>query len=440
MKALLIGNGAREHCIAEALTKNGKVALSVYAKANNPGMRELAAEYKLGDLGDSDAIVAFAQKVKPHFAFVGPEDPLCAGVADRLWQIDVPVVGPHKAVAQLEGSKSFTRDLVAKYDIPGNPKFRVFTTEEGIVDFIRELDENYVVKAEGLMGGKGVKVSGDHLHSAEEGRDFALQAIEKFGRVVVEEKLVGQEFSLFHAVDGTTVLDMIPAQDHKRAFENDEGPNTGGMGSYTDANHLLPFLTREDVEQAHEISRRVVEAVKQETGLPYKGILYGGFMACKEGVRLIEYNVRFGDPEVMNVLPIMKTDFVDVCLAILNGSLSGMKLEFEEKATVCKYVVPEGYPDAPKKNEKIELVGELPPGVKRYFASVDQREDGLYLGGSRAIGFVGIGDTLAEAEQKAEIAAQTVKGPVFHRKDVGTAGLIQKRVQMMHQLRGYLQK
>jgi phosphoribosylamine--glycine ligase len=417
------------------------VKLAAYAKAKNPGIFELSSQYQLGSYTDFRAILEFAKKVKPDFAFIGPDDPIADGVADLLLELEIHSVAPLKTAARLESSKSFTRDLLQKYKIPGNPSFKIFYEPKGIREFLEELGGNYVVKADGLMGGKGVQVSGEHLMNLEEGEAYARKCIEKFGRAVIEEKLIGQEFSLMSFADGKHVVDMPPVQDHKRAFVGDKGANTGGMGSYSDANHLLPFLEKRDLEAAHEITERVAAALFQETGVLYKGIMYGGFMAVADGVRLIEYNARFGDPEVMNILPILKTDFISVCEGILSGSLDRVKVEFEKKATVCKYLVPEGYPDQPKVGEKIIINSttyKLQPitSLKMYYASVDQRDDGLYLSSSRAIAFVGIADTLEQAEKIAEGACGSVQGPVFHREDVGTRGLIEKRAEMMRELRG----
>lgn len=439
MVILLVGNGAREHCIAEALTRSGRVKLATYAKAKNPGIFALSEEYQIGSYTDFRSIADFARKVKPDFAFIGPDDPIADGVADLLLESEIHSVAPLKTVARLESSKSFTRDLVQKYNIPGNPKFRVFydrpSRSAGIKEFLKELGGNYAVKADGLMGGKGVQLSGEHLATLEDGQAYAEKCIEKFGRVVVEEKLIGQEFSLMSFVDGKHVADMPPVQDHKRAFAGDSGPNTGGMGSYSDADHLLPFLTRRDLDEAHGITEKVADALFRETGILFKGIMYGGFMVVKDGVRLIEYNARFGDPEAMNILPILKTDFVEVCEAILSGNLNRVKMEFENKATVCKYIVPEGYPDHPKGGEKIVIAGEAAGAAKMYYASVDQHDDGLYLSSSRAVAFVGIADTIAQAEKIAEAACGRVQGPVFHREDIGTAALIEKRIAMMQELR-----
>lgn len=430
-KVLLIGSGAREHVMTEALVKGG-AEVYVLGPARNPGIDELASGYRLGSVTDLDAIREYALEVGPDFAVLGPEAPIAAGVADMLMENGIKSASPLQTVGRLESSKSFTRDLVAKYGIEGNPAFKVFVNEEGLREFFEELGEDYVVKADGLMGGKGVKVSGDHLNGIEEGIEYAKECLEAGGRVVIEEKFVGQEFSLMSFCDGKHTVEMPAAQDHKRAYEGDKGPNTGGMGSYGDKDGSLPFLKPGDIAAAAAITRDVAAALVEETGVEFKGVMYGGFIATKNGVKLIEYNARFGDPEAMNTLPLLKSNFVEVCEAIIDGSLG--ELEWESKATVCKYLVPEGYPGNSVKGEKIE-VGEVPEGVKVYYGSVDQREDGLYLSGSRAMAFVGIADSLEEAEKLAASAVGSVSGPVFYRKDIGTAQLIDQRVEMMEQLR-----
>ncbi len=442
-KVLLVGNGAREHAIAMALTKTGRVELTTYAKARNPGIASVSKHYVLGSLSDFEALKKCALECAPDFAVIGPDDPIADGAADILLTLGIRSVAPLKILARLESSKSFTRDLVEKYGVPGNPKYKVFLTadESAMKAFVKELGGEYVVKADGLMGGKGVVVSGEHVKTVEEGIAFAKASIEKFGRVVIEEKFVGQEFSLMSFVDGNTVIDMPVVQDHKRAYEGDTGPNTGGMGTYSDANHMLPFLTSDDVAQAHEITVQMMHALKKETGNDYKGIMYGGFIAVKNGVRLIEYNARFGDPEALNVLPLLKTDFVDVCEHIIEGTLRDLTVEFEHKATVCKYIVPEGYPEKSKAGEKIVVSDEQPIAenngdrLVRFYSSIDQKDDGLYLSTSRAIAFTGVADTLAQAEAIAEKACSSVDGPVFHRRDIGTEKLIQKRIESMNRLR-----
>lgn len=433
-KILLIGNGAREHVIAETLHTTG-AQLFTYGKARNPGLLKLSEHYEVGALNDFEHIEKYALNIKPDFAFIGPDDPIADGVADILLDVEIHSVAPLKTVARLESSKSFTRDLVERYHIPGNPRFKIFYNDDGMENFMKELDGNYVVKADGLMGGKGVKVSGEHLPDVEIGLSYARECLEAAGRVVIEEKLVGQEFSLMSFCDGLQTVEMPAVQDHKRAYEGDLGPNTGGMGSYSDANHSLPFLRQRDIDEAREITRQMAAALFKETGAYFKGIMYGGFMATAKGVRLIEYNARFGDPEAMNVLPLLNTNFVHICEAIIHGDLKNLPVTFEKKATVCKYIVPEGYPDNPQKGKKI-TIDNVPGGVKMYYASVDDTPDGLLLSSSRSVAMVGIAESLEQAEKIAESACTAVKGPVFYRRDVGTQSLIQKRVDMMKQLRG----
>jgi phosphoribosylamine--glycine ligase len=425
---LLIGHGARENVIAETLKKNKDAKLYSYMKSKNPGIALLSEKIEVGSYSDLESIKEFAQKNKIGFAFIGPEDPLNEGVVDALQDIGIPSIGPTKLMARLETSKSFTRELLKKYNIEGNPKFKVFNKNNlnKIDDFLNEIEE-VVVKPDGLTGGKGVRVQGDHFNTEEEAVAYCKEVLETHASVIVEEKLDGEEFSLQCLTDGKTVVATPPVQDHKRAYEDDKGPNTGGMGSYSCENHLLPFLKKEHVKKALEITKKVAEAINQETGLYYKGVMYGGFILTKEGVKLIEYNARFGDPEAMNVLPLLKTDFVSLCQAIIVQELDRVKITFDKKATVCKYVVPDGYPDNPVKDEKIE-VSKIKKG-NMYYASVEQKNDGLYMTGSRAIAFLGVGSNLEEAEKIAEEAVSNVKGKVFHRKDIGTKELIQKRIE-----------
>ena len=283
-------------------------------------------------------------------------------------------------------------------------------------------------------------VQGDHFQTKQEALAFCREFLREHASVTVEEKLEGEEFSLQCLCDGRTVVATPPVQDHKRRFADDKGPNTGGMGSYSCEDHSLPFLHPQDVTEGLAITQKVAEAIYRETGNYYKGVMYGGFMVTKKGVRLLEYNARFGDPEAMNILPLLKTDFVDICQAIIDGTLDRFPIEFEKQATVCKYVVPRGYglpkdhPDAQSTSARI-VVGDVGQ-ARLYYSSVDKKPDGLYMTTSRAIGVVGIADHLEEAEKIAERAFQAIQGPVDHRPDIGTPPLIEKRVRHMQEIRG----
>ena len=440
IKILLIGNGAREHVIAETVKRSRRdTALFSCMKANNPGIASLSDGVLLGSYGDREGIARFAREREVDFAIIGPEDPLNNGIVDLLKEEGIPSVGPTQDLARLETSKTFTRNLLKKYDIPGNPRFRTFSSLEGVEAFIGELD-GVVIKPDGLTGGKGVLVQGDHFQTKEEAVEHCRMILEGHASVIVEERFEGEEFSLQCLCDGTTVVATPPVQDHKRRFVGDRGPNTGGMGSYSLGDHSLPFLREEDIAQGLAITRRVAEAIYQETGEYYKGVMYGGFIVTRQGVRLLEYNARFGDPEAMNILPLLKTDFVDICRAVIDGTLKDTDIEFENKATVCKYIVPKGYglpadhPDALSTGAKIEVADT--GGARLYYSSVDRREDGLYMTTSRAIGVVGVADTLEGAERMAEGAIAAVTGPIDHRPDIGTQALIDKRIQHMKGIRG----
>ncbi|PKN10296.1 MAG: phosphoribosylamine--glycine ligase, partial [Deltaproteobacteria bacterium HGW-Deltaproteobacteria-7] len=281
---LLIGNGAREHALAEAIARSEqKPRIFSFMKTNNPGIASLSAKVLLGRYADLEAITGFAVENKIEFAVIGPEDPLNNGVADALSRINIPSVGPTQSLARLETSKSFTRNLVSKYHIPGNPRFRVFKVIDGVEAFLNEL-EGIVLKPDGLTGGKGVLVQGDHFATPQEALNLCKQILAEGSSLIVEEKFDGEEFSLQCLCDGKTVVGTPLVQDHKRRFDGDKGPNTGGMGSYSLADHSLPFLKPQDLLDGLEITRQVAAALLAETGSLYKGVMYGGFIATKDGV------------------------------------------------------------------------------------------------------------------------------------------------------------
>lgn len=435
-RVLHVGTSSRAHILAESLSHSRLgIQNHLVCDVRNPGLEAVSTSIFVGPCDDVDYVAEVAAKVRPDFCLPGPEGPLAAGVVDRLLQMGVPSVGPQRALARLEASKAFTRRLLTDFDIPGNPEYRVFENESGILAYLRRLGD-FVVKPDGLTGGKGVKVSGDHLRSPEEGLSYCRELLVAGGGVIIEEKLLGEEFTLQSFCDGGTLVDMPPVQDHKRLLPEDRGPNTGGMGSYSCENHLLPFLTREDLCRASEINRRVAAALEKAAGERYKGILYGSFMLTAEGVRVVEYNVRFGDPEVMNVLSILETDFGEVCRAIIEGTLDRLSVSFAPRATVCKYVVPTGYPTNPVRG-RISLPNLDNGGdeLRMYYGAVEGAADDLRLTGSRSMAFVGMGDSLPEAETRAEAGAAAVVGPVFHRPDIGTSDLVRRRIDHMRQLR-----
>lgn len=435
MNILLIGSGAREHAIARALqASRHPVHLFCYASHRNPGIEALTKKLVVGRLTDGKSIAAFASEQDIGLAIVGPEDPLNTGVVDQLLARQIPCVGPPQALARIETSKIFARKLLSKYDIHANPEYRAFNSLDGAREYLERLGENYVVKYDGLMGGKGVKVAGDHLHSHGEALEYCQQLVSQGKTFLIEEKLDGEEFSLMSFCDGKHLVHLPPVQDHKRAYVGDTGPNTGGMGSYSGPGGTLPFLTTEDIATAQAFNEATAQALHEECGAEYLGILYGGFMATAQGVRLLEYNARLGDPEALNVLPLLATDFVEVCLGIAQGCLNAVTVEFQSQATVCKYAVPKGYPTDPVRGEPID-VNAIQHPEWLFYGSVETRNGRLFELGSRAVATVGIADTLEEAERQAEQEINRVQGPLFHREDIGTRDLIQKRVEHMKTIR-----
>lgn len=434
MKILVVGTGAREHAICNAV-KDAELYSIMSNK--NPGISRIS-KFQISSEKDLKGVKKYALDNNINMAIIGPEAPLEMGIVDVLQEAGIGCVGPTMEAAKIETDKAFMRDLFETHKIGGSIVYKVFDNLKDSNDFIDEFDQDVVVKPVGLTGGKGVKIVGEHLEDGEAAKKYVKEVIDNkisgYAQVVIEERLIGEEFTVQAFVDGDKIVPMPAAQDHPHAYEGDQGPITGGMGSYSDYDGLLPFLDKKSYEESVKIMQDTIKAVKNEVG-PYKGILYGQFMLCKEGPKLVEYNARFGDPEAMNVLPLLRTDFVDLCQGIVDGNLK--KADFERKATVCKYIVPKGYPETGKAGEVLDVnearINE--EGALVYYAAVNQKDDKVYTSASRSLGLVGIGDTIAEAEEICEKVTGYVKGDVYHRRDVGTSDLIQKRLDHMETIR-----
>jgi len=433
--------------MAQALVRSSDVELYAAMSSRNPGIMKLSKDTTVTKITDAETVSGYAKRIRAELAIVGPEAPLVNGVVDSLRTLGVGCVGPTRVLASLEGDKAFCRDLLSNFGISGNPLYRVFTDPDSVESFLRNAGP-VAIKPAGLTSGKGVKVTGQDLLTKESELEYAREILRNkiggVGKVVVEEKLDGEEFSLQAFVDGRSVYVMPLVQDHKRAYENDLGPNTGGMGSYSDSNHLLPFVSQRDYDVSSHIMSDVIHALREETGEEYRGVLYGQFMLARSvdeenpSPKLIEFNCRFGDPEAMNVLPTLseETDFLGVCDRIANGSLNPKQLSFKRKATVCKYLVPVTYPESATPDEPVEVNEEevVHSGALLFFASVDLKDGEVVTTSSRTIAVTGIGDTIGGAERIAESATALIKGPLRHRRDIGTAGLIEKRIEHVRSL------
>ncbi len=440
MRILVVGGGGREHAIADAVVRGGGELYSVM-KNRNPGIARISKEVRLMDEKDIPSVLGWAQSTGVEMLVVGPEASLEVGISDAFERAGIVAASPTKAAARIETDKSFMRDLMDRYDVPGRLEHHTFSTAKEAEVFIRSYEGRLVVKPVGLTGGKGVRIEGEHLIGKDEVVAYARECIEKgvsgHNRVVIEECAEGEEFTLQCFTDGIVVKPMPAVQDHKRAYEGDTGPNTGGMGSYSDADHMLPFLPRQVYDQAVAICQAIVDALRRD-GRKYVGALYGQFMYTRRGPVVIEVNARFGDPEAMNVLPILRTSYVDILMAMVSQSLEDVDVRFDNKATVCKYVVPKGYGTRSLAGHPLEVdEGAVKrAGAELFYASVDEKEGKVYTTTSRSIGVVGIGPNIADAEQKAEAALAAVKGEYDARHDIGKKRLLERRVFHMRELLG----
>lgn len=440
MKVLVVGGGGREHAIVKALVGSGA---SVYAVMGNrnPGIVRAAEDAVVADLGATEDVVTWARSRGVALAVVGPEAPLGRGLADALEDVGIPTVGPRREAAQIELSKEFARNLMARHRVPGLVDYWAFDDLDDFRTWLSDYDAPFVLKPIGLTGGKGVRVWGDHFRTKGEAEAYAQEILSKAiggqARFLAEAKVEGEEFSLQAFVDGRRVVAMPVVQDHKRAYEGDEGPNTGGMGSYSMADHLLPFLTKADYDEAVRVMQRTVDALRAE-GLTYRGILYGGFILSRDGPRVLEFNARFGDPEAMNVLPVLESDFLTICQDIASGAFRS-PARFAQKATVCKYVVPKGYGTQPQADGRIEVDEEAVrgTGAALFYASVNERDGAVFTTTSRSVAVVGVGDDLPAAEAQAEAALAHIRGDaIYVRHDIGRPDVVAKRVERMRRLRG----
>lgn len=438
-KVLVVGGGGREHAIAARLHNTGSEIFAVM-RNRNPGITRISSAYLICPENELEKICEFGKKNHVDFAVCGPEEPLVHGLADVLGGAGIPCVGPGKAGAQIEGSKFFARELMRKHSIPGLVDYVVAGDVSDAMRAFDKFGDKFVIKPIGLTGGKGVKIMGEQLATRADAIAYVNEIIEKgigqHREMLIEEKVEGEEFTLQAFVNEKSIAFAPLVQDHKRLYEGDTGPNTGGMGSYSCSDFMLPFITKEDHELAMEIMRRTVEALAND-GIVYRGFLYGQFMATADGVRVIEFNCRLGDPEAMNVLSIHDDDFTELCFKIAHGERFS-ETGFRKEATVCKYVVPEGYGTKMVSQSEIRVNEEAITGngCRVYYAMVNEENGVLMTTTSRALAIVGCEKDIESAERHVEHALNFVKGRFYVRHDIGKKELIQKRILHMQKIRG----
>lgn len=409
MNVLVIGSGGREHAIVEALKRSPK-ATKIYAAPGNAGIAELAECVAIKDT-EVEKLVEFAKSHNVELTVVGPEAALAVGVVDRFREEGLKIFGPTKAAAEIEASKDFAKRLMVKYDVP-TATYATFTDFDEAMAYVRKGSLPTVLKYDGLAAGKGVVIAETMEEAEATLRDMLLDTKFGEGRVVIEEFLTGEEFSLMCFVAGNKICPMPVAQDHKRAYDNDEGPNTGGMGAYTE----LPFITAEDHAYAMQnIMQRVADAMVEE-GVPFTGVLYGGLMKTPNGIKVIEFNARFGDPETEVVLPRLQSDAVDVFMAVANNEQP--TTEWSKEATLGIVLASKGYPGSYDKGFAIR--GTERVDAKIFHMGTARKDGELVTAGGRVMIVVASAPSLEEALTKARKEIANIEcDNLFHRTDIG---------------------
>ena len=421
MKIMVVGGGGREHAIIKKLRENKSID-EIFALPGNGGMAEDATLVPIG-AKDIDAIVKFASENKIDYAVVAPDDPLVLGCVDALEAVGVPCFGPRAAAAEIEGSKVFSKNLMKKYGIP-TATYEVFESADEAYKYVSECKIPIVIKADGLALGKGVIIAMD--------RECALDAVrsimedKKFGasgnRIVVEEFLEGPEVSVLAFTDGSVVKPMISSMDHKRAKDNDEGLNTGGMGTIAPNPYYTAAIADECMKK---IFIPTIEAMKAE-GREFRGCLYFGLMITKDGPKVIEYNCRFGDPETQVVLPLLESDLYTVMRATTDGTLADTEVKFSDKSAACVIMSSAGYPEAYESGFEMDIAESVKDSV--YVAGARLNGGKLLTAGGRVLGVTAVSDTLESAIEAAYGKVNSVKfGNAYYRHDIGQKALLAKR-------------
>lgn len=431
MKVLIIGRWGKTHALAKALSKSKNVELYSLMDKKNTGIADVSDHYEIMDITDRASVDQFVTEHGIELVFIVPELALEKDMTTYFNKKGVPAIGPSAAGTKLEGDKSFLRDLMREYKIEASPEYHVFFDVGKAREFVKNCDYPVAVKPAGVTEGDGVKVMGIQLKDKNDALNYIKEIFDRsIGDkpcVIIEKKMEGEEYTLQVFSDGKTIIPMPVVRDYKLLEEGDSGLNTPGMGSYSSPDHLLPFLSKENFEESMDILRKILNAMKEKHDDKFKGILSGQFMLTEDGVKLVEINVRPGDSEILNITPILKTDLLEICIAIMEEKLDEIRIEFEHQATVCKYRVPEGFPtpegliELDIDRKRIDEIGG------HLFQSSFEVERNLYQPSPRLFAVTGTGDTLAEAYEICEEGLSCIKGEnIFHRKDIGSQELTEK--------------
>ena len=418
MNVLLIGSGGREHALAWKISQS-PLLKKFYALPGNPGISEFAECVKNISADDNTAVVNFAKENEIDFVVIGPEAPLVNGLTDELEKVGIKSFGPNKIAAQLEGSKIFAKNLMKKYNIP-TAKFEVFDNPDDAKNYIRAEGTPIVIKADGLAAGKGVivaKTLDEALNAVDEMKNFG----DAGNKIVVEECMDGEEASILAFTDGKIILPMIPAQDHKRVNDGDEGLNTGGMGAYAPA----PVVTEKILKLAEEkILQPIIKALNAEK-IIYRGCLYAGLMIVDGEPKVVEFNARFGDPETQVVLPLLETDLLEIMLACAEGNLSEKKILWSDETAVCVVMASGGYPKSYKKNLPIDGIKKAESlGALVFHAGTTEKDGKILTSGGRVLGVTVTAKNISDAVEKVYKCVDVIHFEnVHYRRDIAARAL-----------------
>ena len=416
-RILLVGGGGREDAVGRKIVDGG-ASLYCVARNLNPSLARISKDYRVLDELSYDKIVQYAREMQIDLMFVGPDPVLETPLVDIVSKSGILVPSPSMAAARIETSKEYMRSFVERNGISGNIFSRVFSNGRDAAEFIRSSDLEFAIKPIGLTGGKGVRVMGIQINSREEAAAYAAEVATRDGKVLLEERISGEEFSLQVFSDGKSVSPMPLAQDYKRALEGDKGPNTGGMGSITGADHVLPFITPACRDSALNIIRSVVDHMNLE-GNPFRGVMYGQFMQVNGTPKIVEINARFADPEGINMLYLLDENLPDILFRIADSSL-GSYTRFLRKATTLKYIVPNGYGSVPQPGQlEIELAN-MPEDLQIYYASVSGTPEKVQMTSSRALAVISRSETIESASDLVEENLWRIKGNFYVRHDIGS--------------------
>ena len=411
----IIGSGGREHAICKTISLSSKIN-KIYCMPGNAGTQQLAENIDL-DINNFEKVLKFLKDSKVDLVIVGPEKPLVNGIVDYLESNDIKVFGPRKIPSQLEGSKTFTKNICKKYNIP-TAKFGIFEKKENTINFLKNSKFPIVIKADGLAAGKGVYIS-KNLSEAKEAVNEIFDG--KFGvakKILVEEFLNGEEMSFFIVCDGKNFKIFKTAQDHKRVNEGDEGKNTGGMGAYSPSGLINTILENKIIDKIISPTLKAIE----EMGEKYKGFLYAGLMILDNEPFLIEYNVRMGDPECQTILPLLKTDLIDVCNACCDENLESLNIEWKEEKSLCIVLCSKGYPEKFTNNVKIDNLNNLKLNNNDFIfhAGTKEEENEIFSNGGRVLNFVSLSSSFKNSRERAiKLIDQLNWKNGFFRKDIG---------------------